>query len=39
VVLDQVRTVDRERLVRRLGRLGPATVGRSLGVLREMFAE
>jgi mRNA interferase MazF len=38
VVLDQVRTVDRERLVRRLGRLGPAAVGRSLEVLREMFA-
>lgn len=39
VVLDQVRTVDRERLVRRLGRLGAGTVGRSLAVLREMFAE
>jgi mRNA interferase MazF len=39
VVLDQMRTVDRERLVRRLGRLGSGTVGRSLAVLREMFAE
>ncbi len=38
VVLDQVRTVDRERLVRRLGRLSPATLGRSLGFLQEMFA-
>ncbi len=38
VVLDQIRTVDRERLVRRLGRLSPATLGRSLGVLQEMFA-
>lgn len=38
VVLDQVRTVDRERLVRRIGRLSPATLERVLGVLLEMFA-
>ena len=38
VVLDRIRTVDRERLVRRLGRLATVTVGRALGVLREMFA-
>jgi mRNA interferase MazF len=38
VVLDQVRTVDRDRLVRRLGRLSPATLSRVLGVLQEMFA-
>ncbi|MBI2371377.1 MAG: type II toxin-antitoxin system PemK/MazF family toxin [Deltaproteobacteria bacterium] len=38
VVLDQIRTVDRERLVRRLGRLSPATLGRALEVLQEMFA-
>jgi mRNA interferase MazF len=38
VVLDQVRTVDRERLVRRLGRLAPATLGKVLAVLQEMFA-
>lgn len=38
VVVDQIRTVDRERLVRRLGRLSPATVGRALAVLQEMFA-
>lgn len=38
VVLDQIRTVDRERLVRQLGRLAPATLGRTLGVLQEMFA-
>lgn len=37
VVLDQVRTVDRERLVRRLGQLSPATLGRVLAVLQEMF--
>lgn len=39
VVLDQVRTVDRRRLVKRLGRLGPSTVSKVLAVLREMFAE
>jgi mRNA interferase MazF len=38
VVLDQIRTVDRERLVRRLGRLSPTTRGRALEVLQEMFA-
>jgi mRNA interferase MazF len=37
VVLDQVRTVDRDRLVRRLGRLAPASVRRALLVLHEMF--
>jgi mRNA interferase MazF len=38
VVLDQVRTVDRQRLVRRLGRLAPATLTKALKVLQEMFA-
>ena len=38
VVLDQVRAVDRERLVGRLGRLSPRALERSLQVLREMFA-
>ena len=38
VVLDQIRTVDRGRLVRRLGALSPLTLGQALGVLREMFA-
>ena len=38
VVLDQVRTVDRGRLVRRLGRLSPRLLERALAVLREMFA-
>ncbi len=38
VVLDQIRVVDRERLVRRLGRLAPATLTRILAVLQEMFA-
>jgi len=38
VVLDQVRTVDRERLVRRLGRLSSSALGKSLATLREMFS-
>ena len=38
VVLDQIRTIDRDRLVRRLGRLAPDTVDQSLRILTEMFA-
>lgn len=37
VVLDQIRTVDRERLVRRLGALPEAEFNSVLRVLREMF--
>ena len=39
VVLDQIRTVDKTRLVKRLGKLEKATAARVLGVLQEMFAE
>lgn len=39
VALDQVRTVDAERLVKRLGRLSPETVTEVLRGLQEMFAE
>jgi len=39
VVLDQIRTVDRSRLVRRLGRLDEVTRGVVLSTLGEMFAE
>lgn len=38
VVLDRIRTIDRERLVRRLGRLTPRTVQSALLILQEMFA-
>lgn len=38
VVLDQLRTVDKVRLVKRLGRLSPATQEEVLSVLAEMFA-
>ncbi|MFC1660196.1 type II toxin-antitoxin system PemK/MazF family toxin [Gemmatimonadota bacterium] len=38
LVLDQLRTVDRDRLVRKLGRLSETTLGTVLGTLQEMFA-
>ncbi len=38
VVLDQIRTVDRARLVKRLGRLSSQALDKSLSVLGEMFA-
>ncbi len=37
IVLDQIRTVDRRRLVKRLGRLSSQALEKSLSVLREMF--
>jgi len=39
VVLDQIRTIDQSRLVRKPGRLDSRTGKRVLSVLREMFAE
>jgi mRNA interferase MazF len=38
VVLDQIRTVDKARLVKRLGCLDRRTADRVLAVLAEMFA-
>ena len=37
IVLDQVRTVDKTRLVKKLGHLSPTAADRLLGVLVEMF--
>jgi mRNA interferase MazF len=37
VILDQIRTVDRVRLVKKLGHLSPGTSSRILEVLNEMF--
>ncbi len=37
VVLDRIRTVDRSRLVARLGRISGGTAAAVLDVLREMF--
>lgn len=39
VALDQLRAIDNERLVKRLGRLSSATTIEVLDVLQEMFAE
>ncbi|MDT7777703.1 MAG: mRNA interferase MazF [Acidobacteriota bacterium] len=38
VVLDQIRTVDKTRLVRRLGKVNQQTRAEVLSVLTEMFA-
>ena len=38
VVLDQIRTVDKARLVKRLGRLESRTAERILAILGEIFA-
>ena len=39
IVLDQIRTVDRSRLVRKLGRISPETQTEVLAILAELFAE
>ncbi|MFL6283051.1 MAG: type II toxin-antitoxin system PemK/MazF family toxin [Pyrinomonadaceae bacterium] len=38
IVLDQIRTVDKARLVKRLGKVGEQTRAEVLSVLGEMFA-
>lgn len=38
IVLDQIRTVDKTRLVKRLGRLDDRTAEKVLALLAEMFA-
>lgn len=38
IVLDQIRTVDKSRLVRRLGKIDAATAQKVLALLAEMFA-
>jgi mRNA interferase MazF len=38
IVLDQIRTVDRVRLIIHLGKIDKAVSNRVLGVLQEMFA-
>jgi len=39
VVLDQIRTVDKSRLVKKLGALSKPIQQKTLAVLQEMFAE
>ena len=38
IVLDQIRTLDRVRLVKRLGALRPQTLAATLKILQAMFA-
>ena len=39
VLVDQLRTVDKVRLVKRLGGLSPKTMAATLSTLQEVFAE
>lgn len=38
VIVEQIRTVDRDRLRKRLGRLSPIALSQTLRVLQEMFS-
>jgi mRNA interferase MazF len=37
IIADQLRTIDRDRVVRNLGKMSNATVGKTLLVLQDMF--
>lgn len=37
IILDQIRTVDKSRLVKRLGKINRSTAEEALGILQEMF--
>ena len=39
IVLDQIRTVDKKRLVKKLGSMSPNAQEKTLNILQEMFAE
>lgn len=39
IILDQIRTVDKSQLVRKLGKIGPGAQKEVLAVLLEMFSE
>jgi mRNA interferase MazF len=39
IILDQLRAVDKDRLVKKIGEIDQAAAARMLEVLREMFAE
>lgn len=38
IVLDQIRTVDKERLMKKLGTISLSAQDKTLGILQEMFA-
>ncbi len=37
IVLDQIRTVDKKRLIKKIGRVKQATYEKALSILQEMF--
>ncbi len=39
IVIDQIRTVDKRRLVKRLGHIGPTTIAAVKAALSEMLVE
>lgn len=39
ILLDQIRTIDQRRLVKRLGKVTPRTLDESLAALQEIFAK
>ena len=39
ILLDQLRSLDKQRLVKRLGAIKPDTLAATLGTLQEVFAE
>lgn len=39
VVLDQIRTIDKERLVKKLGTIGAPVQNKILDILQEMFSQ
>jgi mRNA interferase MazF len=39
ILLDQIRTIDKSRLTKRVGALAPATLSAVLSVLTELFSE
>jgi mRNA interferase MazF len=39
VVLDQIRTIDKKRLVKRLGVISKSTQSKTLNLLQELFAQ
>ena len=38
IVLDQIRTVDKQRLIKKLGTVSPSAQDKTLDLLQEMFA-
>ena len=39
ILLDQIRTLDKQRLVKRLGAVRPATLGDTLAALQDLFTQ